>query len=65
MTDNKEQIGGLLSFLLCLLLMYLAMVSSARGEDRALLIGVGRYAQFDEKLNGVGLDIHMMTPDPR
>ncbi len=61
MADNKEQTGGLLSFLLWLLLMSLAMVSSARGEDRALLIGVGRYAQFDEKLNGVGLDIHMMT----
>jgi hypothetical protein len=61
MADNKKQIGGLLSFLLWLLLMYLAMVSSARGEDRALLIGVGRYAQFDEKLNGVSLDIQMMT----
>ena len=44
MTDNKEQIGGLLSFSLWLLLIYLAMVSSARSEDRALLIGVGRYA---------------------
>jgi hypothetical protein len=36
------------------------MVSAARGEDRALLIGVGRYAQFEEKLNGVSLDIGMM-----
>ena len=61
MADNKKQIGGLLSFVLWLVLMYLAMVSSARGEDRALLIGVGRYAQFDEKLNGVSLDIRMMT----
>jgi len=61
MADNKKQIGELLSFLLWLLLMCLAMVSSARGEDRALLIGVGRYAQFDEKLNGVSLDIRMMT----
>ncbi|MGD8285529.1 MAG: caspase family protein [Desulfobacterales bacterium] len=60
MADNQKQIGGLLSFLLWLLLMSLALVSSARGEDRALLIGVGRYAQFDEKLNGVSLDIRMM-----
>ena len=61
MADNKKQLRGLLSFLLWLLLMYAAMVSHARGEDRALLIGVGRYAQFDEKLKGVSLDIHMMT----
>ena len=61
MADNKKQVGGLFSFLLWLLLMYLAMASSARGEDRALLIGVGRYAQFDEKLHGVSLDIQMMT----
>jgi len=60
MADNKKPIGGLLSFLLWLLLMYLSMVSDARGEDRALLIGVGRYAQFDEKLHGVSLDIQMM-----
>ena len=60
MADNKKQIGGLLSFLLWLLLMYLSIVSDARGEDRALLIGVGRYAQFDEKLHGVSLDIQMM-----
>ena len=60
MADNKKQIEGLFSYLLWLLLMFLAMASSARGEDRALLIGVGRYAQIDEKLNGVSLDIHMM-----
>ncbi|MGD9057385.1 MAG: caspase family protein [Desulfobacterales bacterium] len=60
MADNKKQIQGLLSYLLWLLLMLLAMASDARGEDRALLIGVGRYAQFDEKLNGVSLDIDMM-----
>ncbi|MGD9175862.1 MAG: caspase family protein [Desulfobacterales bacterium] len=59
MADNKKQIKGLLSYLLWLLLL-LAMVSGARGEDRALLIGAGRYAQFDEKLNGVSLDIDMM-----
>ena len=60
MADNKKQIKGLLSYLLWLLLMLLATVSGARGEDRALLIGVGRYAQFDEKLDGVSLDIDMM-----
>ncbi len=60
-TKNKKQKGGLIWFLLCLMVMYLAMVTSARSEDRALLIGVGRYAKFDEKLNGVDLDIQMMT----
>lgn len=61
MGGNKRQSGGLFSFCIWLLLMYLALISSARGEDRALLIGVGRYAQFDDRLNGVGLDIEMMT----
>jgi hypothetical protein len=61
MGGNKQQKGGLLSFLLWLLLMYLALVPSARGEDRALLVGVGRYAHFDDKLKGVNLDIQMMA----
>jgi len=60
MDNNKKRSHGLLSFLLWLLLMSIIMVSAARGEDRALLIGVGRYAQFEEKLNGVSLDIAMM-----
>jgi hypothetical protein len=60
MADNKKQIQSVISYLLWLLLMLLAMATGARGEDRALLIGVGRYAQFDEKLNGVSLDIDMM-----
>ena len=60
MANNKKRSHGLLSFLLWLLLMSIIMVSAARSEDRALLIGVGRYAQFEEKLNGVGLDISMM-----
>ncbi|MGD8990678.1 MAG: caspase family protein [Desulfobacterales bacterium] len=59
MADNKNQIKGLISYFLWLSLL-LAIASGARGEDRALLIGVGRYAQFDEKLNGVSLDIDMM-----
>ena len=61
MGGNKQRRGGLVSFLIWLLLMYLAIVPSARGEDRALLIGVGRYAHFDDKLKGVSLDIQMMT----
>ena len=60
MSNNKKRSNGLLSFLLWLLLMSIIMVSAARSEDRALLIGVGRYAQFEEKLNGVSLDIVMM-----
>ncbi len=60
MANNKKRSHGLVSFLLWLLLMSIIMVSAARGEDRALLIGVGRYAQFEEKLNGVSLDIGMM-----
>jgi len=60
MANNKKRSHGLLSFLLWLLLMSIIMVSAARGEDRALLIGVGRYAQFEEKLNGVSLDVSMM-----
>jgi hypothetical protein len=42
-------------------LMSIALVSAARGEDRALLIGVGRYAHFDERLSGVRLDLDMMS----
>jgi len=60
MANKKKRSHGLLSFLLWLLLMSIIMASAARGEDRALLIGVGRYAQFEEKLNGVSLDIAMM-----
>jgi hypothetical protein len=36
------------------------LASTVRGEDRALLIGVGRYAHFDDKLRGVDLDLDMM-----
>ena len=61
MGGNKKQLGGLVSFLVWLLMMYLALVPSARGEDRALLVGVGRYAHFDDTLKGVSLDIQMMT----
>ncbi len=38
-----------------------AMGGRAYGEDRALLVGVGRYAQLDARLSGVSLDIQMMT----
>jgi len=60
MAKNKKRSHGLLSFLLWLLLMSIILVSAARSEDRALLIGVGRYAQFEERLNGVSLDLSMM-----
>ena len=42
MANNKKQSHGLVSFLLWLLLMTIIMVSAARGEDRALLIGVAQ-----------------------
>ena len=61
MARKKKSSRGLLSFLLWLLLMSIMMVSAARSEDRALLIGVGRYQQFDERLNGVDLDLAMMS----
>jgi hypothetical protein len=57
----KKQISGFWSYVLWLVLMSIALVSTARGEDRALLIGVGRYAHFDDRLNGVDLDLDMMT----
>ena len=61
MGGNKQHLGGLVTFLIWLLMMYFALVPDARGEDRALLVGVGRYAHFDDKLKGVSLDIQMMT----
>ena len=61
MSGNKRQRRGFWSYLIWLALMSLALAATARGEDRALLIGVGRYAHFDERLNGVSLDIDMMT----
>ncbi|MGD8290436.1 MAG: caspase family protein [Desulfobacterales bacterium] len=60
MADNKKRSDGLLSFFILLVLLSIIMVSKARSDNRALLIGVGRYAQFEERLNGVGLDIDMM-----
>ncbi len=60
MSNNKKHFDGFWSYLLWLLLMSLALASTARSEDRALLIGVGRYAHFDDRLNGVDLDLGMM-----
>ena len=60
MANNKKR-SGFWSYLLWLVLMSIVLVSTARGEDRALLIGVGRYAHFDDRLNGVSLDLDMMT----
>jgi len=57
---NKKHRRGFWSYLLWLVLMTIAMASNVRSEDRALLIGVGRYAHFDDRLNGVSLDLDMM-----
>jgi hypothetical protein len=65
MTNNNKKFGRLWSYFIWLLLMSLALVSTARGQDRALLIGVGRYAHFDEKLNGIDLDLGMMKETAR
>ena len=61
MANRNKKLSGFWSFLFWLLLMSLALVATSRGEDRALLIGVGRYAHFEEKLNGVSLDLTMMN----
>ena len=61
MPDNKKQKNGFWSYLLWLALMSIVLASNARGEDRALLIGVGRYAHFTEKLHGINLDLDMMS----
>jgi uncharacterized caspase-like protein len=60
MFNEKKQTRGFWSFLIWLCLMSIALASTARGEDRALLIGVGRYAHLDDRLNGVSLDLDMM-----
>jgi hypothetical protein len=60
MSNNNKQTSGFWAYILWLILMSAALVSTARGEDRALLIGVGRYAHFDDRLNGVSLDLDMM-----
>lgn len=53
--------GGTLA--VCLLPMLLAaglMAPPARGEDRALLIGVGKYADPSNNLPGIDLDVEIM-----
>ncbi|MCP4625976.1 MAG: DUF4384 domain-containing protein [bacterium] len=61
MADNNKQRNGFRSYLPWLVLMSIALISTARGEDRALLIGVGRYVHFDNKLRGIDLDLDMMS----
>ena len=61
MSQKKMRPGGLLSFILWLMLILIVLASNARGEDRALLIGVGRYAHFADRLSGVSLDLNMMA----
>jgi hypothetical protein len=46
---------------LWLVIMIPAMGGHAQGADRALLVGVGRYAQLDARLSGISLDLQMMT----
>ena len=58
---NPRQLNEFWFFLICLLLLSLVLATGARGEDRALLVGVGRYANFDDRLNGVNMDLGMMT----
>jgi len=57
----KAHLGGFWICLFWALLVSLALAAAAECEDRALLIGVGRYAHFEEKLDGVGLDLAMMN----
>ncbi len=56
-----QKTGVIISFLVGLAIMVLAVTTRAQAEDRALLVGVGRYAQLDERLRGVSRDIRMMT----
>ena len=53
--------GGQISFWVWLVIILLAMTTRAQGEDRALLVGVGRYENLAEKLSGISLDIQMMS----
>jgi hypothetical protein len=53
--------GGMIALAVWVVIMIPAMATPAHGEDRALLIGVGRYEKLDETLSGVSLDIQMMT----
>jgi hypothetical protein len=65
MSSSKRPNRGFWTYLLWLVLMSIALATAARGEDRALLIGVGRYANFDTRLNGVSLDLAMMSETAR
>ncbi len=56
-----QKTGAIISLSVWLVIMVLALAARAQGADRALLVGVGRYAKLDEKLSGVSLDIQMMT----
>ncbi len=51
----------IISVVVWLAILIPAMAEHAQGADRALLVGVGRYAQLDAQLSGVNLDIQMMT----
>ena len=61
MATRIPQTGGIISLVVWVVIMIPAMATRAQGEDRALLVGVGRYENLDEKLSGVSLDLQMMT----
>ena len=61
MVLNIQTRNRILSFFVWPVVLVIAMATGAQGADRALLVGVGRYANLAEKLSGVRLDIQMMT----
>ncbi len=61
MVLNMQSTGRVLWFFVWAVILVLTTAAGVQGEDRALLVGVGRYAQLDIKLKGVSLDIRMMT----
>ncbi len=61
MASGIPHTGKCILLVVCLAIMIPAVGGRAHAEDRALLVGVGRYAQLDARLSGVSLDIQMMT----
>ncbi len=61
MASGIPATAKIISLVVWLAIMIPAMGGLAHGEDRALLVGVGRYAQLDARLSGVSLDLQMMT----
>ncbi len=61
MASGIPHTGKCILLVVCLAIMIPAVGGRAHAGDRALLVGVGRYAQLDARLSGVSLDIQMMT----